>query len=121
MTDRNNLNQADQDLVDEVNHNLIDDDDDFQDSDDDINKIVGADTKSVIEYLVKSLVKDPEAVVIESKEVSAGNVRYSLHVSPGDLGRVIGRQGRTAKAIRVVASAVAHREGLKTSVDIVDQ
>ncbi len=119
MSDFNNINQAEDESVDEINHNLIDDDENLSDAD--INKIVGANTKNVLEYLVKSLVKDPDAVVVESKETAKDNIQFSLHVSPGDLGRVIGRQGRTAKAIRVVASAVAHREGLKTSVDIVDQ
>jgi predicted RNA-binding protein YlqC (UPF0109 family) len=121
MSDFNKINQADDESVEEVNHNLIDRGNNLSDSDLDINKIVGADTKAVLEYLVKSLVKDPDAVVIESKETSKDNVQFSLHVSPGDLGRVIGRQGRTAKALRVVASAIAHREGLKTTVDIVDQ
>ncbi len=83
------------------------------------NRIIGGSARAVLEHVAKSLVTDPEAVVVESFE-KEGAVDFSLHVSPGDVGRVIGRQGRVAKAIRVLVSAAAHQEGVRATVDIVD-
>jgi predicted RNA-binding protein YlqC (UPF0109 family) len=76
--------------------------------------------RSVLDYLAKSIVDDPDAVVIELQEGSRGGVRLSLHVSPDDMGKVIGRRGRVAQAIRTVVRAAGAREGLEVSVDIVD-
>jgi uncharacterized protein len=100
-----------------------DDDDGFDDDDedhvDDANRIVGALPKNVLTYLAKSIVEDPDAVVVEAEE-RRNAVMLRLHVAPGDMGRVIGRRGRVAQAIRSVVRAAGAREGVDASVDIVD-
>jgi predicted RNA-binding protein YlqC (UPF0109 family) len=73
----------------------------------------------VVTYLVHSITSDPEAVVINTEERS-GSVRFSIHVAPEDMGRVIGRRGRVAQAIRTLVAAAGARDGVQTSVDIVD-
>jgi len=94
--------------------------DDFDDEDvDDANRVVGALPKNVLTYLAKSIVEDPEAVVVETEE-RRNSVVLRLHVAPGDMGRVIGRRGRVAQAIRSVVRAAGAREGVDASVDIVD-
>jgi hypothetical protein len=74
---------------------------------------------SVLTYLAKSLSNDPEAVVIETEERRNG-VRLNLHVAPEDMGRVIGRRGRTAQAIRTMVNVAGAKDGVQASVDIVD-
>jgi uncharacterized protein len=100
-----------------------DDDEAFDDEDDDDvddgNRVVGGLPKHVLTYLAKSIVEDPEAVVVETEE-RRSSVMLRLHVAPGDMGRVIGRRGRVAQAIRSVVRAAGAREGVDASVDIVD-
>ncbi len=83
------------------------------------NRVVGALPRTVLEYLAKSIVDDAESVVVEAEE-SRGGVTLRLHVAPADMGRVIGRRGRVAQAIRTVVRAAGAREGLEAEVDIVD-
>ena len=72
----------------------------------------------LISLIAKSLVKQPDAV--SATMVQKGNVEvYELHVAPEDMGKVIGKQGRIAKAIRSVVKAAAIKENKKISVDIV--
>ena len=72
----------------------------------------------LISLIAKSLVKHPDAVSVTM--VQKGNVEvYELHVAPEDMGKVIGKQGRIAKAIRSVVKAAAIKENKKISVDIV--
>lgn len=74
--------------------------------------------KELITLIAKSLVKQPEAVSVTM--TVKGNVEvYEIHVDPEDMGKVIGKQGRIAKAIRSVAKAAAIKENKKISVDIV--
>ncbi|MDA8062392.1 MAG: KH domain-containing protein [Actinomycetota bacterium] len=73
----------------------------------------------MLSYLATSLVADPEAVSIE-ESAGRGVTRLSLSVAPDDMGRVIGRRGRVAQAIRAVVRAAAASEGNDVSVDIVD-
>ena len=73
----------------------------------------------MLTYLAKSLSNDPEAVVIETEERRSG-VRMSLHVAPDDMGRVIGRRGRTAQAIRTLVNVAGAKDGIQANVDIVD-
>ena len=69
--------------------------------------------------LVKGLVENPDAVSVTVDEVDErGIVVYHLHVAEEDMGRVIGKQGRIAKAIRTVVKAGATRTGEKVQVDI---
>lgn len=86
---------------------------------DDGNRLEGSVPRTVLEYLAKSIVDDPDSVVVEVDE-GRSTVSLRLNVSPDDMGRVIGRRGRTAQAIRTVVRAAAAREGLDVHVDIVD-
>jgi hypothetical protein len=74
---------------------------------------------SVLTYLAKALSNEPDSVVIETEERRNG-VRLNLHVAPEDMGRVIGRRGRTAQAIRTMVNVAGAKDGVQASVDIVD-
>ena len=74
---------------------------------------------AVLSYLARSLSNEPDAVVIDSEE-RRGGLRLSLHVAPDDMGRVIGRRGRTAQAIRTLVNVASAKDGISASVDIVD-
>lgn len=74
---------------------------------------------AVLEHVVRSIVDDPEAVRVEGAE-GRNRVRLEVTVGPGDLGRVIGRRGRTAQSIRTVVRAAATRDGVDVDVDFVD-
>ncbi|HWC10696.1 MAG TPA: KH domain-containing protein [Acidimicrobiales bacterium] len=97
----------------------VTDADEVDDDDLDVNRVVGATPRAVLEYLAKSIVDDAESVVVEAEE-SRGGLTLRLHVAPADMGRVIGRRGRVAQAIRTVVRAAGAREGLEAEVDIVD-
>ena len=73
----------------------------------------------LIEFLVRALVEEPEAVVVEELEED-GDLIYEISVAEGDLGRVIGKGGRVATAIRTVAKAAAVRLDRRVVVDILD-
>jgi uncharacterized protein len=90
------------------------DDDDVDDG----NRLEGSVPRAVLEYLAKAIVDDPDSVVVEVEEGRTTSLR--LNVSPDDMGRVIGRRGRTAQAIRTVVRAAAAREGAEVDVDFVD-
>lgn len=75
--------------------------------------------KELLTYIAQSLVEHPEAVSVTQEEHSAETV-LKLRVAPEDMGKVIGRQGRIAREIRVLMRSVAQRQGKKVSVDIVD-
>jgi predicted RNA-binding protein YlqC (UPF0109 family) len=84
------------------------------------DRLHGGMARDVLEYLAKSIVSDPDQVVIEVEEGRRGDIRLSLRVSPDDMGKVIGRRGRVAQAIRTVVRSAGAREGLEVGVDIVD-
>jgi predicted RNA-binding protein YlqC (UPF0109 family) len=73
----------------------------------------------LLEFLVKALVEEPEAVVVEEMEED-GDLVYEITVADGDLGRVIGKGGRVANAIRTIAKAAAVRIDRRVIVDILD-
>ena len=73
----------------------------------------------VLRYLVKALVDDPEAVHVDAIERRRG-VLLEVRVAQGELGRVIGRKGRTAESLRTVARAAATRDDVTVDVDFVD-
>lgn len=75
--------------------------------------------KDLILYIAQNLVDKPDEVSVTEIEGDDGVV-YELRVAPGDMGKVIGRQGRIAREIRAVVRSVAQRTGRKVSVDIVD-
>lgn len=74
--------------------------------------------KEIVEIIAKSLVDYPEQVIVEESGDERGAV-LQLHVAPEDMGKVIGRQGRIAKALRTVVKAAATRENKKVTVEIV--
>jgi len=75
--------------------------------------------KDLVAVIAKSLVEHPEDVVVDEKEEERQTV-LELRVAKDDMGRVIGRQGRIAKAIRTVVKAMAVRENKKVTVEIVE-
>ena len=111
-------------MTEELTADSVDDvntiDDEFDDHDDDAgNRVSGGTPLAVVTYLVNSIASDTEAVVINTEECG-DTVRFRIHVAPEDMGRVIGRRGRVAQAIRTVVAAAGARDGVQTSVDIVD-
>jgi predicted RNA-binding protein YlqC (UPF0109 family) len=74
---------------------------------------------SVLDLLVTSLVDDPDAVRIDPIE-QRGRVRLEVRVGPDDMGRVIGKRGRVANAIRTVVRAAAVRDGVDVDVEFED-
>ena len=96
--------------------------------DDDINEDVNegsdavesaATATAVLQFIATSLAEDASAVSVEVSE-RQGKVVLSLSVGANDMGRIIGRRGRTAQAIRALVGAAGARDGVTTSVDIVD-
>ena len=75
--------------------------------------------KELLLYMAKNLVDDPDAVTVTETSDEEGKV-LELRVAEGDMGKVIGRQGRVVKEIRVLMKAVAQRQGKKVSVEILD-
>ena len=75
--------------------------------------------KELLTYIVQSLVEKPDEVSVTEHE-TGGETVFEVRVAPGDMGKVIGRQGRIAKEIRTVVRSYAQRTGVKVSVDIVD-
>ncbi|MDQ1393994.1 MAG: uncharacterized protein QOF30_2971 [Acidimicrobiaceae bacterium] len=84
------------------------------------DKVRGAMARDVLQFVASSIVDEPDQVVIEMEDGRRGDVRLSLRVAPDDMGKVIGRRGRVAQAIRAVVRAAGAREGIEVGVDIVD-
>ncbi|HEY1830506.1 MAG TPA: KH domain-containing protein [Acidimicrobiales bacterium] len=134
-SDNSDNDVDDVDDVDDINVEILDDDsDDSDDSDDDdddnyeddevgvgneVTSVDGGTPLAVLEYLAKSLSDEPDAVNVETED-RRGGVRLNLHVAPSDMGRVIGRRGRTAQAIRTLVNVAGAKDGVQASVDIVD-
>jgi predicted RNA-binding protein YlqC (UPF0109 family) len=74
---------------------------------------------AVLEYLVRELVDEPEAVTVDLVSGRRGPT-LEVNVAPGDMGRVIGRRGRIATAIRTVVRAAAVKDDTEVDVDFVD-
>lgn len=74
--------------------------------------------KELVEIIAKALVADPDKVNVTVASDNDTTV-YELHVAPEDMGKIIGKQGRIAKAIRTVVKAAATRENHKVMVEIV--
>jgi hypothetical protein len=83
------------------------------------NRVTGGTARSVLEHVARSIVDDPEGVAVDVTETRSG-IHLSLHVAQGDMGRIIGRRGRTAQALRILVRAAAARDSQEASVDIVD-
>jgi predicted RNA-binding protein YlqC (UPF0109 family) len=75
--------------------------------------------EELLAYLARELVDDPDQVRVERVEVGPSEVRLELYVASDDLGKVIGKQGRVARALRTVVKASAVRTGGRVHVEIV--
>ena len=75
--------------------------------------------KELLTYIVRSLVDKPDEVSVEEREGN-GETIFEVRVADGDMGKVIGRQGRIVKQIRILMRAVAQRKGKKVSVEVLD-
>ena len=75
--------------------------------------------KELLTYIAQSLVDHPEQVEV-TEQTGDGEITLELRVAPEDMGKVIGRQGRIAKLIRVLMRSVGQRKGTRVSVDITD-
>ena len=75
--------------------------------------------KEIIEIIARSLVDHPEQIVVDEKQ-DGDTVTYELRVAADDMGKVIGKQGRIAKALRTVVKAAATGENKKVNVEIVE-
>ncbi len=75
--------------------------------------------KELLTYIIRSLVEKPDEVSV-SERVVDGETIFEVRVAEGDMGKVIGRQGRIVREIRILMKAVAQRQGKKISVEIMD-
>ncbi|MDD6805645.1 MAG: KH domain-containing protein [Lachnospiraceae bacterium] len=73
--------------------------------------------KDLVEVIAKALVDNPDEVVVTEKE-DGKNITVELHVAADDMGKVIGKQGRIAKAIRSVVKAASSKDNKKVDVEI---
>jgi uncharacterized protein len=76
--------------------------------------------KELIEFIAKSLVERPDAVSVSEEVAEDGSVLLKLAASLEDMGRIIGKQGRTAKAMRTLLNAKATRESRRASLQIME-
>ncbi|MBI4887129.1 MAG: KH domain-containing protein [Acidobacteria bacterium] len=75
--------------------------------------------RAVIETIVRALVDQPDAVTV-TESVRRGVSVLELRTAPGDMGKIIGRQGRTATALRTLLAVTAERHGTRAQLDIKD-
>lgn len=80
----------------------------------------GAIVERVVSYIVKEIVDNPDQVSVTIVEQGPDDVLAEVRTAKGDMGRVIGRRGRVARAIRAVAGAAADEEGISADVEFVD-
>jgi predicted RNA-binding protein YlqC (UPF0109 family) len=74
---------------------------------------------ALIEHMAKSLVDEPEKISVESIDGEDGTT-FKLHVGASDMGRVVGKQGRTARSLRTILAAAGAKANKKYSLDIVE-
>ena len=74
----------------------------------------------VVSYIVKSIVEEPDEVEVTLVEQGPDEMTAEVRTAKGDMGRVIGRRGRVAKAIRAAASAAGEEEGISAGVEFID-
>ena len=80
----------------------------------------GTIVQKVVEYIVNEIVEDPKSVTVDLKQEDDSTVSIEVRTADQDMGRVIGKRGRVARAIRVVAQAAAEEEGLTATVEFID-
>ena len=77
------------------------------------------DMKELVKYMAQALVNDPNAVAVQELE-GANSTAYQLSVAPDDMGRVIGKHGRVANAMRTLLRVVAGKEGKRVTLEVVE-
>ena len=82
----------------------------------DTGKIV----RYVVEYIISQIVEDEKSVKVDISSSDDENVAIEVRTAQSDMGRVIGKRGRVARAIRTVAQAAADEEGLQSTVEFID-
>ena len=80
----------------------------------------GSIVKNVVEYIVSQIVEDKNSVNVSVADSNDEKVTIEVRTSADDMGRVIGKRGRVARAIRTVAQAAADEEGLQSSIEFID-
>lgn len=95
-------------------------DDDLSEAVDDGNRRLGGLSAGVLEYVARSIVDEPDAVRVDVDDSHRRGVELRLTVAPDDIGKVIGKRGRTITAIRTVVRAAGTREGTEVGVEVVD-
>ena len=75
--------------------------------------------KDLVEYIAKSLVDDPASVEVTETQSGSSSIILELRVAPDDMGRVIGKSGRVANAIRALLRVIATKEGKRITLEIV--
>jgi predicted RNA-binding protein YlqC (UPF0109 family) len=111
-------NTIDPNLIDPNADDTYDDDDAGAEADDD-NGVPAASAVAVLEYLVQSVVDDPDAVRVVVDE-NGRRPALNVTVADGDMGRVIGKRGRVAQSIRTVTRAAAARDGAEIDIEFLD-
>jgi predicted RNA-binding protein YlqC (UPF0109 family) len=76
--------------------------------------------KSLVEYIAQSLVDNPEEVIVKQERGGGGKIRLELKVARSDMGRVIGKGGRVANAMRVLLRVAAARQGKQANLSVVE-
>jgi uncharacterized protein len=84
------------------------------------NEALAPTAVAVMEYLARAVVEDADAVKVEVAAVRERKVRISVFAAPNDFGRLIGRRGRVAAALRTVVGAAAAKDGFEAEVDFVE-
>lgn len=78
-------------------------------------------TEEVLEFVTKEIVDHPDDVRITTVDEGEGEYTLELRVHPEDMGKIIGKRGRTAKALRTMVKAAATREGTSATVEIIEE
>lgn len=78
-----------------------------------------ASLKELVEYMAKALVDTPQEVKVEEVDMEGGTL-YELRVGKGDIGKVIGKQGRTARSMRMILEAASIKQDRATSLEIIE-
>jgi uncharacterized protein len=111
---------SDQDFDDDATTDTMNEVDDLDVVDDMAgNRVEGGTARAVLDYITRSIASEPDSVVVETDD-SGRNVRFRIHVAQRDMGRMIGRRGRVAQAIRTMVRVAGSRDGVETNVDFVD-
>lgn len=75
--------------------------------------------KELLTYIIQNLVDHPDEVTVTEREAGSETI-FEVRVADGDMGKVIGRQGRIIKEVRILMKAVAQRKGKKVAVEVLD-